>query len=303
MEHRIITAEQLKDYQPKEVHEAKIRHVHEMYHYLVTQFQQTKQELNGYPTNYWTFFDEAFGGARPGELLTLTGETGSGKTTWAINWLLLMLQTQVPCLLFSLEIRWKAMVRVLATMMQQKPFHEFTETDLSGVSEVFSHVPLFVFDHNGMVDGDLVMKGIDYAVEKHGVKFILIDHLDYITKAWDRSRNEAYIIGDFLRNLCGKAHEREVTILQIAHPSKRNLAGNRRMEIGIDELKGSSSIKQESDAVLSIFQPEDEEPTARIRFLKIRAPWFSRHTNAYIDFEFDPYSQRFREKTGIRWDE
>lgn len=110
------------------------------------------------------------------------------------------------------------------------------------------------------------------------------------------------MVGDFLRRLAGLAHEYNVAILLIVHPTKTGEKGLKNREIGIDEMKGSSSIKQESDAVFSLFRDKD---FTYLRFLKIRHHLYSKYLNAMIAFRFDQTNLRFEEDQlqGIIYDQ
>lgn len=273
-----------------------VKHISQMFDLLVESYLRDPREILGYPTLNWHAFNQAFGGARRGEVITVTGETGCGKTTFAINWLLDTIRQKKPSLLISLEIQWFSVLRQLAQMIQDKPFEKFGDTDIAGVGGVLRDLPLYVLDVNGMVPDKLVLTAIDYAVTQHAVQFVVLDHLDYINKTRGQSwQNESYVIGDFMRDLCGKAHELNTTIVVIAHPSKTMVKGVGRREIGLDELKGSSSIKQESDAVFGIYQPDPSIAETRLRFLKIRATGYSENTLSYLRFSFSKNTLKLTE--------
>ena len=53
----------------------------------------------------WTEFDNLLGGLRPNELTILTGETGSGKTTWAVNLGYRLSKDNHPVLIASFEMK------------------------------------------------------------------------------------------------------------------------------------------------------------------------------------------------------
>lgn len=282
-----------------------IKHISEVFIDLVDKWKQDPSYLTGKRTTCWPVFNSAFGGARPGELITLTSETGTGKTTFAMNWLMDTVRQGITSMVISLELPMFAIGQMIAQMITGKSFSEFDASVLGGVGEVLKGLPLYFLETNGKTKEDYIVKAMDYAGVKLGVKFILIDHMDYIEKnRTEKWVNDSYMIGDTMRRLCGKTREIEATTLLIAHPSKLEQKGVKMREVGIDELKGSSSIKQESDAVISVFRPDPGKNMTQVRFLKIRNGDFGRFVNGKLRMSFDPRSRLLTElSTSVEWDD
>ena len=296
-----ITRKEIEQYTPAS-YDSRLLPFKDLFNELVALHKEDPRNLEGFPTLSWPVFHEAFGGARPGELVVITADTGMGKTTFALNWMLDMIRSKKHSLLISLEMRWSAMAMILGQMIQGKRFTEFKDEDISAIYEVLKDLRGWYLFDNGPQKLEFISKAIEVAADKYGCQFVVLDHFDYIMRQMAFGQSESYLIGDIMRRLCGLAHRTKTTIVLIVHPSKTNQKGISHREIGMDELKGSSSIKQEADAVMSLYQPNPDMPETILRFQKIRAPWFSQNRDGFIRYRFDPNSLRLTEvSTKIEW--
>lgn len=288
-----LDSEEISNFKPTSRDSSKLKHGRETLSDFIYTIKNKSQKLAGIPTKYWKLFNLAFGGLRP-ELIILTAETGNGKSTFARNWFQDCMHQKIPSCLISLEESIDSCMRSFAHMEVGKPARLFNDFDITAWATALEGFPFYYLDKRESVQEDFLIKTLYYAIEKYGVKFFVIDHLDYITKKWG-SRNESYVIGDFLRKLAGVAHAYEVTILLIAHPSKLSVQGDKRREVGIDDLKGSSSVKQEADAVFSLFRESIGNQQTYLKFLKIRNEEFSKNQYTKILMNFDSKNLRFEE--------
>ena len=293
---QVISQQEVERYR-EPINEAEVLHISELWDRVVEQWRKNPKDVYGHPTTSWPVFNQAYGGIRPGEFISLTAETGQGKTTFALRLLLDMVNQGMPCLLMSFEERWGQMARKIAEMTTRKKMHTFDKCDVAGVSDVWKRIPLWFLDRHGMTSQAFVLKAMDLAARRKGVRFIVIDHLDYITKKAERWQSEAYVIGDSMRALVSKAHEVNAATLLIVHPKKLELKGTGRREVHMDELKGSSSIKQESDAVLSLYQYEPQKNGVMLRFQKIRDSKHAPSSGGFIRFSFDSDKTDFIENS------
>lgn len=279
-----------------------VEHISELRDLLIERYKADPNSIRGFGTMRWSAFNDTFGGFRPGEVVTITAETGMGKTSFMLNWLMDAVQQGHPALLISLEERWAATAERLAVMTARKPMLEWQPEELGGIMEIWKGVPLYYLDHHGRIDQAQAFAAIEKAVKDHGAKMVVIDHMDYLRRTPEKGENEAALIGGFMQDLAGAAHKHDVCVLLVAHPRKTEVKGIHRREIGMDELKGSSSIKQESDAVLSVFQPDPNTTEMLLRFQKIRSIHFSKNNGGFLRFEFDPKTLWFRElSASVEW--
>jgi len=288
-----IDPKQLKNYKPKIPDSAEIKHARESLSDFFALLKSDPKRIQGFPTRYWSLVNKAFGGVRS-ELVVITAETGNGKSTFARNWIQDCFHQQLPSLLISLEEGiMSSMFRFSQMEIGKSPLN-FSDLEKKAWAQSLEQYPFYYVDWKGPIKEALLLNSIHYAIDTHGIKFIVLDHLDYVEKSWRDNRNESYVIGDFLRTLAGIAHSKECMILLVAHPSKLNVQGDRRREVGIDDLKGSSSVKQEADAVFSLYRETDNSYTY-LKFLKIRSSIHSKFLNTKIKLRFDNSNLRFEE--------
>lgn len=289
-----ISTEVIEAYEPRS-EGFHVVHIKETFTHIIKRLQQKPEEIIGHPTLHWHGFNRAFGGAR-GELICVTADTNVGKSTFARNWLLDTVEYGRKACLVSLEdsIGWAT--ECLAQMIVKKDIMQWKEDDLATIAQSYAKFNLWYLDHSGPIKEQFLYKMLRYCIDELGVTFFVIDHLDYIEKHWS-GRNESYVIGDTMRRLAGVAHKYAVTIVLMVHPAATGQKGVGTREVGIDELKGSSSIKQESDAIFGLFRPEMNVAEVYLRFLKIRGRF---HKSIYgkIKYGFDPNSMRYYEVTG-----
>jgi len=267
-----------------------ILHISELFSHVVEARASGTQRLKGYPTTCWPVFNEAFGGLRGGEVTVITAETGAGKTTFALNWAADYAKPGENGVFYvSVEMSKQATAEKLAQLIHRKPVSEFDQNtdfcDLRAVKEVFKNLNFWFFDHYGRLDMDRLTKAIWYAVCEKRTRLIVIDHLGYLIRQ-DRSETQALAIGNTMRDLSLLANQLNVSILLVVHPGKLYLQGKRRL-VDLDDLKGSSDIKQEASNVISLFKPDRSTPETYLYFLKIRSHHHSSSVGGRLRFDFD----------------
>lgn len=263
--------------------------------------QTSPEERRGYPTREWTVFDSAFGGARS-ELVVVTGDTSQGKSTFVRSWLIHYVNQKIPCLMLTLEESFAKVAKRLARYITRLPYDEIKGDALALVGQVFKDWPLYYLDHEGRLDAKFARRAIQYCVAKYGVKFVVIDHLDYLTKNYSAGKSETYVIQESMQDLASLADRHRVCIVALCHPSKTGMrattkkaTGDKCREINMDEMKGSSGIKQEASSVLSLWRLKRGFPEAYVRLSKIREDEFSENEGGKILFSFDRNSRTWIE--------
>lgn len=292
---KIIDLKAAETYKATFSETGEVKHASEALDDFYRLLEKDPQAIEGRPTKYWPLFNKCFGGLR-NELIVLTAETGNGKSTFARNWFQDCFHQKIPACMFSLEEGILSTMHRFTQMEIGKKASQLTLDDKRAFGDALKQYPFYYVDRKGMISENFLLNTLHYAIDTHGIKFFMIDHLDYIAKQkHDWSTNESYIIGDCLRRLAAIAHEKGCTILLIVHPAKLSIQGGKRREVGIDELKGSSSIKQEADAVFSIFRESVGNQNTYLRFLKIRNHAFSQFQYTRIKFQFDKANLRLEE--------
>ena len=102
-----------------------------------------------------------------------------------------------------------------------------------------------------LYDLDWVENRIVEGMQKHNIKIIFIDHLDYIVPMAIPGGNRTEMIGHTMRTLKTMATEYEIVIFLMVHTKQPKDT----MAPGLESIKGSSFIGQESDAVFTMHRP------------------------------------------------
>lgn len=172
-------------------------------------------------------FDDAMdGGVRGGEMITISGQTGAGKTSWALWMTKKIVDSGVPTLWFTYEMNPWYLKEKLVALGAKEDFAMF--------------VPI---EHKDNTE-DWIRNVIIEAQKAQGCKIVFIDHLHYLIPP-NQERNASLMIGGIARKVKQLAVETDTIIFLIAHM--------RRLEMGekanIDAIRDSALIANESDYV------------------------------------------------------
>ena len=246
--------------------------------------KRERKESIPYP---WSGLNAKLDGLRQGELITLTGGTGLGKssvTRELEHWLITNTNDKVGVI--ALEEDWRRTVDGILSIEANAKLHidsiraEFSEEDLDNFFNVLydgeNKNRVFVHAHLGMNDVDSVFSKLRFMAMGLECKWIVFDHLHMLlsmTTDGDERRN----IDAIMHNFRTLVEETGVGLILVSH--LRRVDGNRGhengIETGLNHLRGSQSIAQLSDCVISLErnqQSEDpiEASTTKVRVLKSR---------------------------------
>lgn len=174
--------------------------------------------------------DDAIDGFEAGELVTVSGLTGQGKTTLcqSLSWNFLL--QNIPSLWFSYEMTPRQFIRKLH-------------------SDLFVYMPLALQGKSR----EWIRERIHEAKLKYGVRAVFIDHLHFLVDM-ARIKNPSLEIGAIVRELKGIAVDLNVTVFLIAHSTKVRFD----QEPELDSIRDSSFIPQDSDIVLIVWRSRDK---------------------------------------------
>ena len=235
----------------------------------------------------WSGLNEKLYGIRQGELITLTGGTGLGKssiTREIEHWL--VSQTRDNVGVIALEEDWRRTVDGIlsieanARLYVDQVREEFTQEQLddkfSKLFEGENKDRVWIHAHFGSNDLDEIFSKIRFMVVGCGCKWIVVDHLHMLVSSvaeGDERRN----IDNIMTKLRSIVEETGAGMILVSH--LRRIEGNRGHEngvtVGLNHLRGSQSIAQLSDCVIALErnqQADDliESNTTHLRVLKSR---------------------------------
>ena len=246
--------------------------------------KRERKESIPYP---WQGLNEKLDGLRQGELITLTGGTGLGKssvTRELEHWLITNTNDRVGVI--ALEEDWRRTVDGILSIEANARLHidsvraQFSDEEIDNFFNVLysgtNENRVYVHAHLGMNDVDSVFSKLRFMAMGLECKWIVFDHLHMLlsmTTDGDERRN----IDSIMHNFRTLVEETGVGLILVSH--LRRIDGNRGhengIETGLNHLRGSQSIAQLSDCVISLErnqQSEDpiEASTTRVRVLKSR---------------------------------
>ena len=185
-------------------------------------------------------FDSAMeGGAREGELIVISGQTGEGKTTFAQNLAVNISNASIPSLWFSYEMN---------------PY--YLGSNFKKIVKEPSLDDLLVYTPIELQERSLVFleENIKIGVEQQAVKVVFIDHLHYLIDL-KSSLNSSLLIGGIARELKQIAVKNDVVIFLIAHTRKLALGE----KLNLSSIRDSSLISQEADYVFLINRKKKDD--------------------------------------------
>src|SRR3990167_1098075 len=180
----------------------------------------------GKPIKTGEFDDFTDGGVRGGELITISGQSGHGKTSFGLWLTKKVVDSGVPCLWFTYEMNPFYLAEKFAKLGAKEDFNTF--------------VPI---DHKQNT-AEWIKERILEAKEKYACKIIFIDHLHYLLPP-EQEMNISLMIGGIVRRLKTLAVETDTIIYLIAHA--RKLQFGEKMDI--NAVRDSALIINESDYV------------------------------------------------------
>lgn len=220
--------------------------------------------------------DGIIGGFRPQQLITISAHTKHGKTAFGL-FLLEQLQNLSPVMI----------------PLEQSNEEIVLQREESGYS-----IPRFLSPQklSALITIDWIEERIAEGIAKHNTKLVLIDHLGYINdfgeKGQYKNENQAYRITRVMQGLKNLAKKWNVIIITLVHISQADESKPPTLQ----ELKGSSSIAQESDLVVMLWRKNSAKGKIRVyedrTLVSVMA---NRRTgkNGNVGLDFDTSTGRF----------
>ena len=245
-----------------------------------------RKESVPYP---WSGLNTKLEGLRQGELLTLTGGTGLGKSavTREIEHHLIKTTTDNVGII-ALEEDWRRTVDGLMSIEANATLHidsvmaGFTEEEIDTHYDTLfagdNKDRIWIHSHLGVTDLDSIFSKLRFMAVGCECKWLVVDHLHMLVLAANQyDSDERKAIDIIMHKLRTLVEETGVGMILVSH--LRRVDGNRGheqgIETGLSHLRGSQSIAQLSDCVISLErnqQAEDrrEANTTTVRVLKSR---------------------------------
>ena len=247
---------------------------------------KNREKVKSYPFP-WEGLNRKLEGLRPGELVTLTGGTGLGKTSVTReleHWLIKSTPHNVGVI--ALEETFNRTVDGILSIEANAKLHidrireQFTEEELDKFFDVLydgeNANRVWIHAHFGANDIDSIFSKLRFMIVGCGCKWVVIDHLHMLVSTTIEG-DERRSIDAIMHRIRTLVEETGAGIILVSH--LRRVDGNKGhengIETGLSHLRGSQSIAQLSDCVISLErnqQSDDplEAATTRVRVLKSR---------------------------------
>lgn len=199
-------------------------------------------KFNGISTGYKNV-DNLMGSFLPGELFTIGGDTGHGKSLFAMNVAQnVYATTQQPVLIVNLELTRAQAVQRFYNLSGK-------EHDYAGI--LIQKAPAVTYK-----DIDVLMK----KAKEEGVCLVVIDHLHFFSRSADNQTQE---LSRIMKHFKECAVENDLPVILLSHVTPTRIMdqeGNVKKTVkpGLHNFKGSSSIEQDSDMVGFVYRSDDK---------------------------------------------
>lgn len=263
------------------------------------------KESVAYP---WEGLNRKLFGMRKGELITLTGGTGLGKssvTRELEHWLIKNTQDNVG--IVALEENWTRTADGLLSIEADDRIYlnekrnKYSNEELSELfDKVIKKGRVFIHSHLGATDIDEIFSKLRYIIVGCQCEWVIVDHLHMLVNVMTEG-DERRGIDNLMNRLRSLVEETGVGMILVCH--LRRAAGEKGHEKGVEvslsHLKGSQGIAQLSDCVVALERNQQatnkkEANTTKVRVLKSR---YTGDTGLACQLIYNPKTGRLYEDT------
>jgi twinkle protein len=223
----------------------------------------------------WQGLNDKTLGARKGELVTFCAGTGAGKSTMVKEIASYFLSKGETIGYIALEESVRQAAIDFMSIEANQMLHLKKDLDQKFKREiwekVFSSGRLFLYDHWGSVDGDVLTNRIRYLVRSCNVEWIVLDHISIVVSGVDGG-DERRLIDNLMTKLRSLAEELNVGMFIVSHLKRPSMGKGHEdgKQISIGDLRGSGAIAQLSDFVIGLERDQQEGNETIVRVLKAR---------------------------------
>lgn len=204
-----------------------------------------KKDREGIKTG-WIYVNSLIGnGFQPGELVVVSAQPKTGKSTFCLQITTYNAIKNVPVLFFSLEMPWSRVVQKIV-QCDTRQSHPGT-TEIEKTRSDFNGKPLYIGFSQTAPTLEGVVETIRQAVKRYGLRLIIIDHLHFLVRS---KTNVTQEISHAVQTVKFLASEMELTIILVAQPRKVDPDSI----MSAQDLRDSSSIFSDCDHLLTMYR-------------------------------------------------
>jgi hypothetical protein len=218
-------------------------------------FSELKEEIRRKRTQSitdvsWPFdkLNAMLGVLEPGWLVILQSPPKIGKTTFSRQMCVSLARKDIPAMLYCLEMRRTKQVELLIAQERAVKPNSIRDEDIDVTAREFAELPLYLGHATGTdISADRVFDTIRYAVKRFGVRFVVFDHLHFLTRSLNNTTSET---GKIVRGFKLLFEELGIPGIVIAHPKKCELENIP----GMYAARDSGEIPGDADLLLTLYR-------------------------------------------------
>jgi len=254
--------------------------------------KETSKPISDFP---FPKLNEYTKGLFPSQIFTVASASGAGKSTICRELCHHFLKRNLKVGYIGLEESVQRTLQGLVGIDLNIPLHlnedGINKNDLRiAFDNLTSTRNLFLYNHFGSLEPDVLLEQIRYLATVDGVKVVILDHISIVLSGLelDNERKAIDIIMTKLRSLSEATGIAIVLVSHLRRPQGQSHESGR--EVDTSDLRGSHSLLQLSDVVLSASRNQTGEASERQRLqLKVLK---SRHTGMTGEVDKLLYDQK-----------
>ena len=237
-------------------------------------------------------------GARKGELVTFCAGTGAGKSTAVKEIASYFLSKGESIGYIALEESVRQAAIDFMSIEANEMLHlqdNLEEKFLRDIWEkVFSSGRIYLYDHWGSMDGDVLSNRIRYLARSCNVSWIIVDHISIMISGMEGG-DERRLIDNLMTKFRSLTEELNIGMFIVSHLKKPSDGRGHEdgRQITLNDIRGSGSIAQLSDFVVGLERNQQEDGETTVRVLKARYKGSSTGSAAHL--YYDRETGRLRE--------
>ena len=223
----------------------------------------------------WEGLNDKTLGARRGEIVTFCAGTGAGKSTTVKEIASYFLSKGETIGYIALEESVRQAALDFMSIKANKMLHLEENLDEKFRRDIWESVfadnRLYLYDHWGSVDVEVLSNRIRYLVRSCSVGWIVLDHLSIMVSGVEGG-DERRLIDNIMTTLRKLVEELNIGMFIVSH-LKRPQQGKGHedgKQVTLSDLRGSGSIAQLSDFVIGLERDQQSDGETTVRVLKAR---------------------------------
>ena len=256
-------------------------------------------ESESFPYPFSGMNDKTYG-IRKSELVTLTSGTGQGKSSVCRELSHHLIVNNKKVGYIALEESVKRTALGIMGIHLNTPLHIHGNTvGMEKLHEAFEATVgtgnCVLYDHFGSMDSDTLVNKIRYMVKALDVEFVFVDHISMLASGFE-GKDERREIDNIMTKLRSLVEELEIALIIVSHlkrpEGKSHEEGGRTT---LAQLRGSQSIAQLSDMVISFERDQQDELVSNLTTVRVLKNRFSGECGKTCTLSYDKETGRLQE--------